>query len=58
MMAKKKRTPAIAKPPSFIGQRWKEEWRHDDRGRPQIRFSIGMSRSNSVTLAAVRGWFQ
>jgi hypothetical protein len=57
-MAKKKRTPAIAKPPSFIGQHWKEERGHDEQGRPQIQFFIGMSKSNSVTLAPVRGWFQ
>ncbi len=44
--------------PRFVGQHWKEERRHDDRGRPQILFSIGMSKSNRVTLAPVRGWFQ
>nr|WP_319513823.1 hypothetical protein [uncultured Cohaesibacter sp.] len=56
-MAKRKQSKAKAVS-KYTGMHWKEERRHDEQGRPQILFFIGMSKSNSVTLAPVRGWFQ
>jgi len=56
-MAKRKQSKANAAS-QYTGMHWKKKRSRDGQGRPQILFFIGMSKSNSVTLAPVRGWFQ